>query len=219
MDSKKTGDFIRKQRLKCNLTQKDLAQKLGCTDKAVSRWETGKGIPDVSFLIPLSNNLNVSVNEILIGEKIEKEQQIEKYEQIIVDTISESKNKISRLNIVIYILFIVIEIFSIYFFTIAATPSDGMGLVIGLVLITQINSLLFGMTNIKFKYKSIYPWIATIAFIPSNYIYWGSEALETALFYGFIHLASSYIFILAGTGISKIVSVIITKIKEKRKNR
>lgn len=95
MDSKKTGDFIRKQRLKCNLTQKDLAQKLGCTDKAVSRWETGKGIPDVSFLIPLSNNLNVSVNEILIGEKIEKEQQIEKYEQTIVDTISESKNKIS----------------------------------------------------------------------------------------------------------------------------
>lgn len=43
MDSRKTGEFIRKKRTELNLTQKELSEKLGCTDKAVSRWETGKG--------------------------------------------------------------------------------------------------------------------------------------------------------------------------------
>lgn len=219
MDSRKTGEFIRKKRTELNLTQKELSEKLGCTDKAVSRWETGKGAPDVSFLIELSAILNVSVNEILLGEEIKKEHQIEKYEETIVSTIKENNSKISRLNIVIYILFVVVEIFSIYFLTFAATPSDAMGLLIGLVLITQLNSLLFGLTGIKFKYKSIYPWIVTVAFLPSNYIYWGSDALETALFYGFIHLVSSYIFILAGTGIALLVSRISKKIKQKRNSK
>ncbi len=213
MDNHKTGQFIREQRMKYNMTQKELAEKLNCTDKAISRWETGKGIPDVSFLIPLADELGVSVNEILLGEKIEKEQQIQKYEETIVNTISESKKQINRLNLIMYILFAVAEIFSIYFFTLTAAPSDTMGLLLGLVLITIINSLLFGFTNIKFKYKTIYPWIITVAFIPSNYLYWGSDGTEVALFYGFIHLACSYIFILIGTGVIKLISLIIQKIK------
>ena len=214
MNSIKTGNFIREQRMKCNMTQKELAEKLSCTDKAISRWETGKGIPDVSFLIPLADKLGVSVNEILLGEKIEKEQQIQKYEETIVNTISESKKQINKLNLIMYILFAVVEIFSIYFFTLTATPSDTMGLLLGLVLITIINSLLFGFTNIKFKYKTIYPWIITVAFIPSNYIYWGSDGTEVALFYGFVHLTCSYIFILIGTGAAKLISLIIQKNKK-----
>lgn len=209
MDSEKTGKFIRTIRSEKNLTQKELAEKLNCTDKAVSRWETGKGIPDISLLIPLSEALGVSVNEILNGEKIEVEKQIQKYEETIVNTLTDRKKQINRLNIVIYILFVVVEIFAIYFFTLCATPSDAMGLLVGLVLITQIISLLFGLTKIDFKYKTIFPWIVTVAFIPSNFIYWGSDALEVAFFYGFVHLAFSYMFILIGIGITKLIQRII----------
>lgn len=213
MDAEKTGKFIRTIRIEKNLTQKELADKLNCTDKAVSRWETGKGIPDISLLIPLSETLGVSVNEILNGEKIEAEKQIEKYEETIVNTLTDTKKQINRLNIVIYILFVVVEIFAIYFFTLCATPSDAMGLLVGLVLITQIISLLFGLTKIDFKYKTIFPWIVTVAFIPSNFIYWGSDALDVAFYYGLVHLAFSYIFILIGTGIAKLIQYIIRKHK------
>lgn len=216
MDAEKTGKFIRTIRIEKNLTQKELAEKLNCTDKAISRWETGKGIPDISLLIPLSDALGVSVNEILNGEKIETEKQIEKYEETIVNTLNDTKKQINKLNIVIYVLFVVVEIFAIYFFTLCATPSDAMGLMLGLVLITQIISLLFGLTKIDFKYKSIFPWIVTIAFIPSNFIYWGSDALDVAFFYGLIHLAFSYIFILIGTGIAKLIQCIIKRRKKGR---
>ena len=62
MDVVKIGTFIKTQRTELNMTQKDLAEKIGCTDKAISRWETGKGLPDMSFIIPdrKSTRLNSS---------------------------------------------------------------------------------------------------------------------------------------------------------------
>ncbi|MDO4380587.1 MAG: helix-turn-helix domain-containing protein [Clostridia bacterium] len=73
MDTQKIGLFIKEQRAAVGLTQKELAEKLGCTDKAVSRWETGRGMPDISFIMPLSDVLGVSVAELIAGEKyIEK---------------------------------------------------------------------------------------------------------------------------------------------------
>ena len=62
MNNIKSGLFIKEKRNENNLTQKELAEKLNCTDKAISRWETGKGFPEMSFLIPLSEALGVSVN-------------------------------------------------------------------------------------------------------------------------------------------------------------
>lgn len=68
MNAKKVGSFIKEQRQELGLSQKELAEKLYITDKAVSKWETGRGLPDISSLEPLSNALNVSVSEILNGE-------------------------------------------------------------------------------------------------------------------------------------------------------
>ncbi|MDE6470114.1 MAG: helix-turn-helix domain-containing protein, partial [Eubacterium sp.] len=121
MDSKTIGKFIKEQRSLKELTQKQLAEKLGVTDKAISRWETGKGIPDVSLLIPLSNVLEVSVNEILLGEKIEEEKKIEKYEETIVNTLATNKKQIRRLHKIIYALLVAVEIVAIYGFTIGAS--------------------------------------------------------------------------------------------------
>ena len=69
MDNEKIGRFITEQRKSHELTQKELAEKLNVTDKAVSKWERGLSYPDISLLLPLSDTLGVSVNELLNGEK------------------------------------------------------------------------------------------------------------------------------------------------------
>ncbi len=70
-EQKKMADFILKMRKARNLTQKDLAGKLGVTDKAVSKWERAVSSPDISLLIPLAKALGVSTGELLSGEKME----------------------------------------------------------------------------------------------------------------------------------------------------
>ncbi len=69
MNTQKTGEFIKNLRKENNMTQLELAKKLNCTDKAVSRWETGKGLPDADTLLALSDVFSVSINEILLGER------------------------------------------------------------------------------------------------------------------------------------------------------
>lgn len=68
MDLKKTGEMIARKRKEKAMTQKELAQRLGVTDKAVSRWETGAGFPDVSLLQPLSQALDIPITELITGE-------------------------------------------------------------------------------------------------------------------------------------------------------
>ena len=68
MNQEKIGRFIAELRKEKNMTQVDLANKLGITDRAVSKWENGRGMPDLSLLLPLCDTLNISVNELLSGE-------------------------------------------------------------------------------------------------------------------------------------------------------
>ena len=67
MDATKIGRFIGAERRAKGWTQRQLADKLQLTDKAISRWETGKGLPDVSLLLPLANVLDITVGELLAG--------------------------------------------------------------------------------------------------------------------------------------------------------
>ena len=68
MDSAKTGAFIAKTRGELGLTQKELADRIGVTDKAVSKWETGRSFPDVDVLEILARELGVSVTELMNGK-------------------------------------------------------------------------------------------------------------------------------------------------------
>jgi transcriptional regulator with XRE-family HTH domain len=67
MDAGKTGNFIAEKRKAINMTQKELADKLHITDKAISKWERGLSFPDISVLIPLSEVLNISLYDLLTG--------------------------------------------------------------------------------------------------------------------------------------------------------
>ena len=73
MDQLKIGGFIAECRKKQSLTQSQLAEKLNVTDKAISKWETGRGLPDVASMLPLCEILGISVNDLLSGEVIRME--------------------------------------------------------------------------------------------------------------------------------------------------
>ena len=67
MDAKKTGNFICENRKKQGMSQKELADKLSITDKAISKWERGISFPDISMLIPISKVLEISLYDLLTG--------------------------------------------------------------------------------------------------------------------------------------------------------
>ncbi len=72
MDLNKISNFIKLKRKEIGITQDELAEKLFVTEKAISRWETGRGTPDISLLLPLSKELNIDVSELLNGEENKK---------------------------------------------------------------------------------------------------------------------------------------------------
>jgi transcriptional regulator with XRE-family HTH domain len=93
MNQIKIGRFIAECRKKANLTQMQLAEKLGITDKAVSKWERGVAMPDTSIMLALCDILGISVNELLSGEKINMENNNQKNEQLLLDMAKELEKK------------------------------------------------------------------------------------------------------------------------------
>ena len=93
MDQIKIGKFIAECRKKQNLTQSQLAEKLGITDRAISKWENGRAMPDSSLMPDLCSILNISVNELLSGEVIDMESSNKKNEQLLLDMAKEVENK------------------------------------------------------------------------------------------------------------------------------
>ena len=76
MDQEKIGQFIKKIREENNLTQKELADRLGVTFQAVSKWENGKNAPDLGILKQISDEFNVNIDEILSGKRSSKKDSI-----------------------------------------------------------------------------------------------------------------------------------------------
>lgn len=93
MDQLKIGKFIADCRKGKNLTQMQLAEKLGITDKAVSKWERGIAMPDTSIMLELCDILGISVKELLSGEKISMENNSEKNEQLLLEMAQELEQK------------------------------------------------------------------------------------------------------------------------------
>ena len=92
MNQIKIGRFIAECRKEANLTQMQLAEKLGITDKAISKWERGIAMPDTSIMLELCDILCISVNELLSGEKINMENN-QKNEQLLLDMAKELETK------------------------------------------------------------------------------------------------------------------------------
>ena len=93
MDQIKIGKFIAECRKQKNLTQMQLAEKLGITDKAISKWERGIAMPDTSIMLELCDILGISVNELLTGERITMENNEQKNEQLLLDMAKEVEKR------------------------------------------------------------------------------------------------------------------------------
>lgn len=105
MGKNTTGRFIAELRKQKGFTQKELAENLMVTDKAISRWETGKGLPDTSLLKPLGDVLGVSVTELLSGKKIEEVDMKERADNIILEALNYSKRMLaSVISVTIFII-------------------------------------------------------------------------------------------------------------------
>ena len=115
MDPRKIGAFIAAGRKEKGFTQGALASLLGVTDKAVSRWETGRGLPDITMLPCLSTALDVSASELLAGARIEKENVPQAAEQLLVNALSE-KRRIVRGVVSSCIALLVVLLLALFFF-------------------------------------------------------------------------------------------------------
>lgn len=99
MDQNKTGKFIAGERKRKALTQKQLAEILGISDKTISKWERGGGFPEVSLLLPLCRELDITVNELLAGERVAEEDYKKKAEENMMNLVKEAQE--SRKKIIL----------------------------------------------------------------------------------------------------------------------
>ena len=111
MDAKKVGMFIAQLRKEKGITQKELADILHVSDKTISRWETGKGYPEVSIMRPISEFFEITITELLSGCHLSKEE----YKEYSEDILESSLKKNKRRNVLEYILYGIIAIFLIIY--------------------------------------------------------------------------------------------------------
>lgn len=91
LNQEKTGKFMAEMRRQQNLTQRQLAEQVGVSDKTVSKWETGRSMPDNAILLDVCLILNISVNELLSGEKFSEEYYVNKAEENMIKLVKESE--------------------------------------------------------------------------------------------------------------------------------
>ena len=97
MDQVKIGKFIAQRRKSVNLTQMQLAEKLNITDRAVSKWETGKTLPDSSIMLPLCDVLGITVNDLLSGEVVTMENYNKEMENRLIEMVKQKEESDKRL--------------------------------------------------------------------------------------------------------------------------
>ena len=157
MDAKVTGCFIAQLRKELGLTQKELAEKLEVTDKAISRWETGKGLPDTSLLKPLAEIFGVSVGELLSGKRMDDSQIKSQADHIILESLSYEERQEKWKGILRYVFLGILVALGGMFFSMVvarfATSKDaavslGIGLYLCILTVTCT-----GMVLLRIKDK------------------------------------------------------------------
>lgn len=117
MDSKKIGTFIANKRKEKQMTQKQLGEALNCSDKLISKWECGNGLPDVSMMLPLCELLEINVNELLSGEHLTQDSYLGKAEENMMNLIKTNENQKKQMmkslfsGIVLILGFVIIPVF------------------------------------------------------------------------------------------------------------
>jgi len=120
MNQEKIGKFILELRKEKNMTQQELGNKIGVTDRAISKWENGRGMPDLSLMKPLCKELNITINELISGEKMEEKDYQERFEENIANAIDysvESQKRQVKIfkYVIVSIIILIISFLSMFF--------------------------------------------------------------------------------------------------------
>lgn len=115
MDQVKIGKFIAELRREKELTQRELAELMGVSDRTVSKWETGNGMPEMSMLMPLCQALQINVNELLSGERLSDDSYSRKAEENIMNLMQETEKhkKQNRRTIINAVLIIILSFIAV----------------------------------------------------------------------------------------------------------
>ncbi len=151
MNLSKIGKFIAKCRKVKGLTQEQLAEKLYITDRAVSKWERGLSLPDAGIMLELCSLLDINVNELLNGEKIEMKDYKEKNEELLLELARQDENK-NRKILNITIIASILAVVSYIAVIIMSSLAFGEGLKFGIIMVVSTLIFLSSMFII-FKYE------------------------------------------------------------------
>lgn len=139
MDQIKIGRFIAQERKQKNYTQRQLADRLGISDKTISKWERGNGFPEVSLLLPLCKELDISVNELLTGERVSDTEYRKKAEENMVNLVKEAQESKKKIILSALVAGLVILAATPLFVVSGAVPMENwlriLLIIIGMVVI------------------------------------------------------------------------------------
>ena len=156
MDNIKVGKFITECRKNKNLTQAQLAEKLNITDRAISKWETGKAMPDSDIMLDLCNILEINVNELLCGEKIDIVQNDEQLNKLIFQMAKNEERYHKRLRYSAYLILTISLIASVCLITLISLLIPECGFQNFLIIVSIILFLIPCMMALKFKVETGY---------------------------------------------------------------
>ena len=157
MNQEKIGKFIAENRRAKKITQSELAEKLGVTNRAISNWENGKNMPDLSLFKPLCEILEITINELMSGEKISSNEYYEKLEENFINTIDYVDKKSIKSNDMKNITMLLVSIVGIYLSQFIFNDYESNNYLIVICMILAIYSI----KQLFMKYK----WIRRIVAI------------------------------------------------------
>ncbi len=156
MDQIKIGKFIAECRKKKNLTQAQLAEKLNITDRAISKWETGKAMPDSDIMLDLCYILGINVNELLCGETIDMEQKDEQLNELIFQMAKNEERYHKRLRHSAFVIVAISLVALICLITLISLLIPECGFQNFLIIVSVILFIIPCITALKFKVETGY---------------------------------------------------------------
>lgn len=148
MDQIKIGRFISEKRKEKKLTQAQLAERLGITDRAVSKWETGKSLPDAAIMLELCGLLCITVNDLLCGEVVSMENYNERTEKNLVEMVRQKEDADRRLLVMEIVIGAVSILFAAAMLAVAMLiemPDIVKYILIGVGFVQFIVAMMFGI--------------------------------------------------------------------------
>ncbi len=212
MDQIKIGKFIAYKRKQKNMTQIEFAEKLGVTNKSVSRWENGRNMPDVSLFIPICELLDISLNEFIIGEEIENNN-ADKSNEIIVETINKSNKAISKVRLFFYAAMVLVNALFCIGVPVTASPSDAMAVPLVGLLGSVFTAAVIGALRINYSLKFLYIPISAGLFIIGSIFYFPDAVFEYGLPYAALIAIFQFVVFLLALGIEKLIIAVKDKFK------